>query len=274
MEKTWPISPEEILKMDSPFFEIQAWWGSTKHLGGRKATDELLKLCHISGKGTLLDVGCGVGSTACYAVRKYNCRAVGVDISSRMVERAKERAKREGVETAVEFEVANVLNLPYPDNTFDVVIAESVLTFVKKKKEAIKEMVRVTKPSGYVGINEAYWVGRPAPEAVLTYFSQSLGDEAELLQPDEWTNYLESEGLQDIIIEENRFRSGLHEYMEILRQTGAKNIPPALARFCYAYLRYSSFRKYISELFRSIPTAFFESIGYGIYVGKKERSRF
>ena len=34
----------------------------------------------------------------------------------------------------VEFEMANVLKLPYPVDTFDVVIAESVLTFVKKKR--------------------------------------------------------------------------------------------------------------------------------------------
>ena len=269
MEKIWPLPLEEILKMDSPFFEIQAWWGSTKHLGGRKATDELLKLCRIHEKDKLLDVGCGVGSTACYAARKYNCRATGVDINSRMVERAKERAKRESVETAVEFEVANVLNLPYPDDTFDVVIAESVLTFVKRKKEALKEMVRVTKPNGYVGINEAYWTNDKPSEAVLKYFSKSLGNEAELVGPEEWKNILINENLQEIIIEKNRFRSSLGEYMEILRQNGTSNILPAIARFTYAYMRYSSFRKYMRILLRSIPVGFFESIGYGIYVGKK-----
>lgn len=87
------MSPKEILKMNSPFSEIRAWLGATKHLGGIKATDELLNLCHIHEKGTLLDVGCGVGSTARYAARKYDCPVTGVDINSRMAERAKERRK-------------------------------------------------------------------------------------------------------------------------------------------------------------------------------------
>ncbi|MDI6888137.1 MAG: class I SAM-dependent methyltransferase [Methanocellales archaeon] len=82
-------------------------------MGGLKATRELIELCHINKGKYVLDVGCGVGKTPCYVAKMYGCRVVGVDISERMVDRAKERAKREGVENRVEFRVADAQNLPF-----------------------------------------------------------------------------------------------------------------------------------------------------------------
>ncbi len=68
--------------------------GFTKHLGGLKATRELIELCHINESKYVLDVGCGVGMTACYIAKKYGCRVVGVDIHEEMISRSNERAER------------------------------------------------------------------------------------------------------------------------------------------------------------------------------------
>ena len=76
------------------------------------------------------------------------------------------RAREERVEDKVEFQVASVLNLPFDKNQFDVVFCESVIAFVEDKHRAIQECVRVTKPGGYVGLNESFWVEAPSPEDV------------------------------------------------------------------------------------------------------------
>ena len=112
----------------------------------------------------VLDVGCGIGVGPAYMAKTYGCRVVDVDISEKMIEWSRQRAKQEGVEDRVEFRTADVLDLPFEADRFDVVICESVLAFIEDKPRAIRELVRVVKPSGYVGLNEALWIEGPPPE--------------------------------------------------------------------------------------------------------------
>ena len=63
------------------FFDFAAEVGLTKHIGGVEATEALVELCHIGPGSYVLDVGCGVGATPCYLVKRVGCRVVGVDIS-------------------------------------------------------------------------------------------------------------------------------------------------------------------------------------------------
>lgn len=95
-----------------------------------------------------------------------------------------------------------------------------------------------------------------------------------MIEPYEWKDILIKENLQEIIIEENKFRPDPGKYMEILRQKGANNIPSAIARFTYAFLMYSPFRKYIHILIRSIPMAFLTVLGMAFMLEKKAKSEF
>jgi cyclopropane fatty-acyl-phospholipid synthase-like methyltransferase len=79
------------------FLDMQALVGVTKHTGGFEATDELLSLCHIDDARQVLNVGCGIGVGPAYIAKKHNCRVVGVDISDKMIEWSRRRAKEEGV---------------------------------------------------------------------------------------------------------------------------------------------------------------------------------
>ena len=125
------------------------------HFGGLEATRELVELCHIDKNKYVLDVGYGSGKTACYVAKRYGCRVVGVDLLERMIDRSNERAKREGVEDRVRFRVADAQNLPFEDNLFDVVVGEFITGLLDDKRRGVNEYLRVTKPGGYVGLNEA-----------------------------------------------------------------------------------------------------------------------
>lgn len=153
---------------------MQAAVGISKHIGGPAATRELLGLCHADEAVDLLDVGCGTGAGPVHAAGTLSCRVTGVDLSTAMIGWARRRAREEGVEHAVGFCVADVLALPFPDDHFDVVVCESVLVFVDDKEAALRECVRVTRPGGWVGINEALWLRQPSPEAV-EQLRRSLG---------------------------------------------------------------------------------------------------
>jgi len=115
------------------------------HPGGFSATAQLLERLQLNENTKLLDVGCGTGRTACYAAQTYNCQVTGIDTQSIMIEKAKQRARAVGAD--VRFLRGNALHMPFRDNRFDVVMAESVTLFTPIRR-AIKEYYRITKPGG------------------------------------------------------------------------------------------------------------------------------
>ncbi|MEM2928016.1 MAG: methyltransferase domain-containing protein [Nitrososphaerota archaeon] len=269
MKNKKQLSIEEILQLETPYFELQAWWGATKHMGGTKATKELIELCHIDKNKYILDVGCGVGATSCYITKKYDCKIVGIDINERMIDRANERAEREKLKNKVEFRIADVQNIPFEDNIFDIVIGESVLTFIGDKQKAIKECVRVVKKGGYIGFNEETLIKTPPTKEVIEYLSYAYDVKVEILTSNEWKKLFENAGLKEIIIKEYKFGAGLSDYMDGIKLIGLKYAPKMFYRFLSAYIKSSAFRKYVKEKFINYPKELFDYVGYGLYVGRK-----
>jgi ubiquinone/menaquinone biosynthesis C-methylase UbiE len=58
----------------------------------------------------------------------------------------------------VRFRVADAQNLPFEDNLFDVVIGEFITGLLDNERRGTNEYLRVAKPGGYVGLNEATWI--------------------------------------------------------------------------------------------------------------------
>ncbi len=68
------------------------------HPGGLKKMDEMARMCKI-GKGMrVLDIGCGKGVAACFLAQKYDCEVIGIDVSERRIEYARELARKKGLE--------------------------------------------------------------------------------------------------------------------------------------------------------------------------------
>jgi ubiquinone/menaquinone biosynthesis C-methylase UbiE len=127
----------------------------TMHVGGHDSTQELLDLVGIQTSSRVLDVGCGSGVTACFVAETYGALVSGVDLSEVMIDRARERARRQGLADWIDLQVGDVFDLPFEDGYFDVVIVESVLMPLPGDKgQAMKEMVRVLKLGGRMGANE------------------------------------------------------------------------------------------------------------------------
>ena len=178
------------------YFEVQASLGITKHMGGFKATEKLVELCHITRDKYVLVIGCGVGITSCYLAEKHGCRVVGIDISGQMVKRSKDRSRRRGVQNRVEFRVADAQDLPFEDITFDAIICESVNAFIGDRPGALREYMRVAKHGGYIGLNEVTWLKEP-PSGLVVYLHRTMG--GEFLMEDGWRGLLEDSGLGEIL---------------------------------------------------------------------------
>jgi ubiquinone/menaquinone biosynthesis C-methylase UbiE len=255
---------------EQDFFDFAAYVGLTKHLGGVAATDDLVELCHIGEGSYVLDVGCGVGVTPCYIARRYDCSVMGVDIKVSMIDKCKERASRENVTDKVDFRVADAQDLPFDDELFDAVITESVTAFPEDKQRAVKEYARVTKPGGYVGLNEGTWMKVPVPPEVVAWASQDLGAHVKPLTSAEWVGLLDVAGLREIVARTYEIDAKV-EARGILRRYGWGGMLRVLRRMVSLYARNPDYRRFVRGVRQEgiAPENLDEYFGYGAYVGRK-----
>lgn len=258
VNKKQPAKPGEL------YFGMQAEIGITKHMGGKEATKELIELCRINKDSYILDVGCGIGKTPCYISKEVGCRVVGVDLYEGMVKRSKERAKRKHVEDKVEFKVGDALKLPFKDNTFDAVICESVIAFLKDKQGGINEFVRVTKPGGYVGINEVTWTGTPTQKSV-EYMARLTG--ADFLDSDGWKKLLEVSGLRDIAVKTCKF-DALKQLRDEISWMELRDFFGPWYKVLLLFTQSQEYRNYIKGMVHT-PLNITKHMGHGIYAGRK-----
>ncbi len=227
------------------------------HPGGLEITKELAELCRINENSYVLDVASGTGETACFLAETFGCRVVGVDYSAYMVKRAREKANAKGLD--VEFKVADAHNLPFPANSFDAVISECT-TCLLDKERAIREMVRVAKAGGYVGIHDVCWKG-DVPEEMKIRLAEIEGEKPETLEG--WKILFENAGLADVIAIDRS--SLIHEWIEELKkQIGilgqVKIFLKAISK--WGFESYRIIRE-VEKIYQS------PYIGYGIIVGRK-----
>jgi len=100
--------------------------------------------------GRILEVGVGTGiSLPDYA--RVN-RIVGVDISAAVLDKARERVVELGLDHVEALEVMDAERLAFPDGSFDVVVAQYVVTAVPNPEAALDEFIRVLRPGGEIVI--------------------------------------------------------------------------------------------------------------------------
>ncbi|KKQ11040.1 MAG: class I SAM-dependent methyltransferase [Candidatus Babeliales bacterium] len=98
--------------------------------------------------GTLLEIGTGISSmlSDIKSSKKLNFDCFGVDISDTTISTVKKQFDALGIKA--ELKVADAESLPFPDNTFDVIISAHTLEHIKNDNLVIKECSRVLKPGG------------------------------------------------------------------------------------------------------------------------------
>ena len=115
---------------------------------GRRASIAAAERHCGAGGGRILEVGVGTGlSLPDYARRNS---IVGIDLSEPMLRKAHERVAEQGLSNVEALAVMDAANLALPDKSFDVVVAQFVITAVPHPEQTLDEFVRVIKPGGEI----------------------------------------------------------------------------------------------------------------------------
>lgn len=96
----------------------------------------------------ILEVGVGTGLSLGYYARSSEVH--GVDLSEDMLRRAKEKVRRRGLAQVRSLQVMDACRLGFPDQAFDAVTAQFLITLVPNPEGALDEMARVLRPGGAI----------------------------------------------------------------------------------------------------------------------------
>ena len=124
------------------------------HGGQRPATVRLATLLGLTGKERVLDVGSGLGGPSRYLASHYGCRVSGVDLTAEFCRVAEMLTRLLKLETLVDYRQGNALALPFADMSFDVVWSQNAAMNIADRDRLYREMRRVLKPGGRLGLQE------------------------------------------------------------------------------------------------------------------------
>jgi len=126
--------------------------------------------------GRILEVGVGTGISLPQYSR--SSKLTGIDISEAMLDKARERVRQRRLDNVEEIAVGDAEALRYPENAFDVVVAQYVVTAVPNPERALDEFVRVVRPGGEIIIATRIGAGeglRGTIERLLMPITSRLG---------------------------------------------------------------------------------------------------
>ncbi len=124
------------------------------HTGGKAATLELAQLVPMSAQMEVLDVGGGIGGAARLLASQMGCRVSVVDLTEAYCQVGEMLTRRTGLSQRVTFHHGNALELPFADQSFDVVWSQHATMNIAQKARLFAELVRVLRPGGRLAFHE------------------------------------------------------------------------------------------------------------------------
>ena len=177
------------------------------HPGGINLTKEIMKHENISSTSHILDIGCGTGQTAAYLAKQYGATVFGIDTNALMVKKAKKRMTKNHLPVVIL--ESSVENTPLPNQQFDFILSESVLSFVDASK-ALKEIYRLLKKDGRFIANELtipHSINKQTKEELEQFYEFNA-----FFTKMDWVRCLDRAGFRNIRIQKNNFIHSEPEY--------------------------------------------------------------
>jgi len=122
------------------------------HTMGRIATSQLVDLAGITSADQVLDAGSGIGGTARFVADQCRCHVTAVDLTEEYCETARWLNRLVGLDERISVHQADVTELPFADETFDVVVSQHVQMNIADKPGLYREARRVLASGGRLAL--------------------------------------------------------------------------------------------------------------------------
>jgi len=162
------------------------------HIRGRAATLELARAAGLDANKHVLDVGSGIGGTSRCLAREFGCRVTGIDLTDEYCLAAAMLSAKVGLADLVDYHQGDATNLPFDDETFDVVWTEHVAMNIPDKTKLYDELHRVLKSGGTLAIYDV--LAGPSGSVLFPVPWARTPDTSFLVQPNELRTLLEGSG--------------------------------------------------------------------------------
>ena len=158
--------------------------------GGITATNWLIEQGQFSKDSHVLEVACNMCTTSIELAQTYGCSVEGVDRDPKTLEKARANIHEAGLDELVHVQQANAMKLPFPDDSFDIIINEA-------KIKAIKESLRVLKPGGRLLTHDVSFT-EEGMEEQLASLRQTINANVEPLHVADWQKLFEEQGFSSV----------------------------------------------------------------------------
>jgi ubiquinone/menaquinone biosynthesis C-methylase UbiE len=205
---------------------------------GTPVSADLLRTADLREGERVLDVACGTGLIARLAAERVGPAGsvTGIDIAPDMIDVA--RAVPAPAGASIEWHVGDAGSLPFPDDSYDVVLCQLGLMFMEDRQQAVAEMRRVLAPGGRLAVSTSGQIQPPferMEQAIIDHISPELGGFVRAVfsmhDPDVVATLLRNVGLKDVSAEVS---------------TAALRLPPP-AEFLWQYINLTPMGQFVAQ---------------------------
>ncbi|KAF0283046.1 methyltransferase domain-containing protein [Spiribacter roseus] len=146
---------------DADNFYALVWGGEDIHVGlydhpqeaidtaSRRSNQVMAELTPgLNADTRVIDLGSGYGGALRYLARHYGCSGVGLNLSARENARARRQNAEQGLAERIEIVRGNFEDVPYADDSFDVVRSQEAFLHSGDRRRVMEEAVRILRPGG------------------------------------------------------------------------------------------------------------------------------
>jgi ubiquinone/menaquinone biosynthesis C-methylase UbiE len=172
---------------------------------------------HLKPGEVVVDLGCGGGLDVLLAAPKVGPagRAIGIDMTPAMIDRAKANALKQGVANA-EFHLATIDRLPLADASVDCIVSNCVINLAPDKGAVFRDMFRVLRPGGRVAVSDIA-LKQPLPPALAESVAAYVGCIAGALPIAEYERLLRDAGFSAVQVVDTQ--KDLNAYAKVENQS-------------------------------------------------------
>ncbi|MCU1687957.1 MAG: Ubiquinone/menaquinone biosynthesis C-methylase UbiE [Amycolatopsis sp.] len=138
-----------------------------------RLTDMVIDRLKVDHTHHVLDIGCGVGGPALRMARRTGARVTGISVSQDQITEAVAVGESGDLAGRVDFRLADALDLPFPDDSFDAAFALESVIHMPDRRRVLQEISRVLRPGGRLVLTD-FFERAPIPAVKLPVVKRLL----------------------------------------------------------------------------------------------------